>query len=71
MRSTESIRANHADHQEAIVNKSSDEELDSIVQAVYTENMGDLFRYGLHETSSCFSNFEFEYWSILLISSSQ
>ncbi|CAM0512485.1 unnamed protein product [Fasciola hepatica] len=29
------------------------------------------FRYGLHETSSCFSNFEFEYWSILLISSSQ
>ncbi|CAM0512478.1 unnamed protein product [Fasciola hepatica] len=28
-------------------------------------------RYGLHETSSCFSNFEFEYWSIVLISSSQ
>ncbi|CAM0512647.1 unnamed protein product [Fasciola hepatica] len=72
----DSTAKDHADHQEAIVIKSSDEELDSIVQAVYTENMGDLLsrkhdRYGLHETSSCFSNFEFEYWSILLISSSQ
>ncbi|CAM0512483.1 unnamed protein product [Fasciola hepatica] len=72
----DSTAKDHADHQEAIVNKSSDEELDSIDQAVYTENMGDLLlrkhdRYGLHETSSCFSNFEFEYWSIVLISSSQ
>ncbi|TPP60323.1 hypothetical protein FGIG_04822 [Fasciola gigantica] len=38
----DSIAKDHADNQEAIVNKSSDEELDSIDQAVYTENMGDL-----------------------------
>nr|CAK6928769.1 unnamed protein product [Fasciola hepatica] len=38
----DSTAKEHADHQEAIVNKSSDEELYSIDQAVYTENMGDL-----------------------------